>query len=326
MYNPNQPRLPAGDRYGGRWTSTGLGGGPAGLHERAPHARGMQIAGAGALAQGLRGLGPFGPAMVPYLLGVLARMAEGGLRQTAFLGGLVVAVVSELEASYGTLPDHPDIQYRYKAGILTLWQDVPGENKPLIYHGPAGADGLYRLSDGTVIGRDLGQGVFLNQAAAAAKQKESDEEAAASRATNDDVKLCPDPGPDHPSMKAIPDDHRAKLYQQQITGLPPGLAVMLNGRRFDGCRTIDGVMLEAKGEGFAWTFKDGKLRYDHTGIRDMVDQMHKQSEAAAIAGKSVEWHVAEKVLADYLAEFAVRLPYGNVKVINTPPDYSGIAR
>lgn len=87
---------------------------------------------------------------------------------------------------------------------------------------------------------------------------------------------------------------RAKAYQQQISELPPGLAVTLNGHRFDGCRTIDGVMLEAKGEGFAWAFKDGKLRYDHKGIRDMADQMRKQSEAAAIAGKSVEWHVARR--------------------------------
>ena len=318
MYNPNQPRLPAGDRYGGRWTATGLGGGPANANERAPHPSGPQIANAGTLAQSLRGLGPFGPAMIPYLLGVLARMAEGGLDRIGFLGGLVVAVLSELDAAHGTLPDHPDIRYRYKAGILTLWQEVPGENKPLIYHGPAGADGLYRLPDGTVIGRDLGTGVFLNQAAAAAKLTLYEEARAASPAANDNIRLCPDPGPDHPSMKAIPDDHRAKLYQQQITGLPPGQAVMLNGVRFDGCRTADGVMLEAKGEGFEWALQeDGEFFSNYMGERKIIEQMKDQSVAAG--GRLVEWHFAEKRVADHFEIVTKRLGLDNIIVKHTPP-------
>ena len=88
----------------------------------------------------------------------------------------------------------------------------------------------------------------------------------------------------------------------------------------------DGVMLEAKGEGFAWAFKDGKLRYNHDGVREMIEQMHNQSEAAALANRSVEWHVAEKPLADYLAGVAMSLRHKNVTVVNTPPIYSLEAR
>lgn len=85
-------------------------------------------------------------------------------------------------------------------------------------------------------------------------------------------------------------------------------------------------MLEAKGEGFAWAFEDGKLKYDHDGIRKMIKQMRKQSQAAAMANKSVEWHVAEKPLADYLAGVAASLPHKNVTVVNTLPIYYPNAR
>jgi hypothetical protein len=316
VYNPNQPRLPAGDRYGGRWTSTGIGGGAAGgRYDPANGDRrgGVQLAGAGTLGQGIRDLGPFGAAMVPYLLGVLARLTAHRIEQAAFLGGLVVAAVSELDAAHGALPDQPDIRYRYKGGILTLWRDVPVDEMPLLYHGPAGADGLYRLPDGTVIGRDLGTGVFLNQAAATTKLRVFEETEAANPAANDNIKLCPDAVPDRYSN----DKDEWQEYQQKVTGLEKGWGVELNGVMFDGCRMTDGVMLEAKGDGYAWALQeDGEFFPNFKGKQKLVDQMQSQSLAAR--GRLVEWHVAERPVADYLAKLACNLGLSNIVVIHDP--------
>jgi hypothetical protein len=228
MYNPSQPRVPSGDRYGGRWTGTGLGGGPAhGPHHGPAH--GAQLASGSAAAMGARtGLAPLNPAMLHYLRRLLTEMVAGS--PLYIYGGLLIAAIDELRAAHGALPGHPDIHYRYKDGVLTLVQDVPGDNKPLLFHGPAGADGLYRLPDGTIIGHDLGSGVFLNEIAIVleGRKRRALTSARDSDAVNDDIKLCPDPVPDRPSAKTMSD--RAKLYQHQITNLPIGMAVMLNDR------------------------------------------------------------------------------------------------
>jgi len=329
MYNPNQPRLPAGDRYGGRWTSTGLGGGAADRRERgrhgAPHGDhggGVQVAGVGALAQSLRGLGPFGPAMVPYLLGVLARMAEGGLGQTAFLGGLAVAVVSELEATYGTLPDHPDIHYRYKAGILTLWQDVPGENKPLIYHGPAGADGLYRLPDGTVIGRDLGQGVFLSQAAAGnEKRRRATARADVAGRTEEGPERCPSPT----LSPRNNDNPEWRRYQEYITGRSADYEVAFSGERFDDCRNEPGqiVLIDAKDRYSQFIKEDGSGWHDwYDDPRKIPRQMSRQCIAAG--GRRIEWRVSQRRTADFFREIAGKFGCENLVVIwDRPPWQAG---
>ena len=55
--------------------------------------------------------------------------------------------------------------------------------------------------------------------------------------------------------EVISASERALAYQEQITGLPPPLAVKLNGVWFDGCDENTGTMLEAKGEGYQWALK-----------------------------------------------------------------------
>jgi hypothetical protein len=61
----------------------------------------------------------------------------------------------------------------------------------------------------------------------------------------DQPQLCPDPTAESVAGRS----ERSLAYQQQITGLPRGLEVKLNGVRFDGFREEDGTMLEAKGPG-----------------------------------------------------------------------------
>ncbi len=130
--------------------------------------------------------------------------------------------------------------------------------------------------------------------------------------TSDDrPKLCPDPGPDYPHG-ASP---RALAYQQQITGLEPGLAIWFNKQNYDGCRETDGTLLEAKGPGYAAFIKgDGSWYTWFTRQKKLMTQLEDQSIAAG--GRIVEWHVAEKTAADTIREMAK--PFTNVRVIWDP--------
>ena len=103
-----------------------------------------------------------------------------------------------------------------------------------------GTDGVFRDTQGDVIGRFLsGSGVVVDVGGLTSSraQPETDQ---------DQPKLCPDPNAENIAGRS----ERSLAYQQQITGLPRGLEVTLNGVRFDGCIEADGTMLEAKGPGF----------------------------------------------------------------------------
>ena len=151
-YDPNQPRVPAGDmsHHGGRWTDGGV-----------------ELASAAAPAIGIRGAPFFAPVLAPALRLILARIAAAAYGPLTVLGALLIPANRSL-INEGALPGDPDIRYRHDAGTgyLTLWLDVPGDNKPLLFHGPADADGLYRLPDGAIIGRDFDGGILLNEDAA----------------------------------------------------------------------------------------------------------------------------------------------------------------
>lgn len=89
---------------------------------------------------------------------------------------------------------------------------------------------------------------------------------------------------------------------------------------FDGCRESDGTMLEAKGPGFA-QHMDGQGGWDFyftlKGLPDLQWQMQRQSNAAR--GRNVEWHFAEKSVADYFRRYAEHQGLGNIIVIYDPP-------
>jgi hypothetical protein len=94
-------------------------------------------------------------------------------------------------------------------------------------------------------------------------------------------------------------------YQEEITGLPRGLEVTLNGVRFDGCIEADGTMLEAKGPGFE-NKMDGPDDWQDwfTGDEQLEAQMERQSDAVEGTGRKVEWHFAEEPVADFFRAYA----------------------
>lgn len=84
--------------------------------------------------------------------------------------------------------------------------------------------------------------------------------------------------------------------------MPPGLEVVFNGERYDGCSPESGNLIEAKGEGYAdkMSGPDGWLRW-FTGIEDLEDQMQSHSDNAL--DRIVEYHFAEKGVADWARKY-----------------------
>jgi hypothetical protein len=126
--------------------------------------------------------------------------------------------------------------------------------------------------------------------------------------------MCPDPTPENIAGRSA----RAIAYQSQITGLPPGLEIVFNGERYDGCRPANGNLLEAKGEAYA-DFMAGpdSWRYWFTKLPQIEQQMRDHSRYAN--GRIVEYHFAEKPVADYFRAYARR--YDNIIVFYTPPRF-----
>lgn len=201
------------------------------------------IGGAGALAPTLPRIG-------------LAEASEIGTAGRIGIGALVGEAVGFLVGTVypsgqwltyqGTLPDHPEIDYRYDEGDLSLYRNGADGKPTLLYQARADQDQLYRDGQGNVVGTDLGHGFRVDaDRIIAASDAEARTQVDAATST-DEPQICPDPGPDHPHG-ASP---QALAYQWQITGLPLGLAVSLNGQVYDGCDPRSGNMQEAKGPGY----------------------------------------------------------------------------
>lgn len=93
----------------------------------------------------------------------------------------------------------------------------------------------------------------------------------------------------------------------------------LNGVRFDGCDETRKVLLEAKGEGYAWAIEGDDFFPNYHGREGFIDDLKRQSAAAD--ARTVEWHVAERPVALVLERMRLELGLMNIKVIHTPPSY-----
>lgn len=317
MYNPNQPRVPAGDHHGGRWTSTGLGGGSA---------QGPQIASSAAMSFAPETLAVFNTYLAPGVRAALARIAATALGPLTVLGAALLVPTNRSLISEGTLSDNPDIRYSYDAGTgyLTLWHDVPGNSKPLLFHGRVDEGGQFRLPDGAVIGLDLGDGVLLSEEISEKeKLRRAASRAAAiakalQRATelevNDEPEICPAPTMAKPNNRI----NTWKVYQEAVTGISHAMEVVLNTVSFDGCEDLPGriELKEAKGPGYAKHLRGDELPVWYSGKVALAIQLKKQSLAAG--RNKVKWHVAEEAMVPYIRGLAQDLRCHNIDVVYTP--------
>lgn len=279
-----QPRVPAGSAGAGQWT-----------------------------AGAADAVSSFAARSLPWLRQTSARLAG----PVAVAAG-VLFPNNELLASNGTVPGHPGLNYRFSEMRLTLIQRDDQGGAQLLFSGMPDRDGFYRDADGTIVGRGVGNSFMLDNAGVSAmRTAQARNNASAGAATDeasDEPQLCPDPVPDRPSgMK-----ERAAAYQQQITGLPRGMAVYLNGVMFDGCRTTDGTMLEAKGPGYEFAMTpSGEWEDWYEGIDKMKADLPRYSAAAV--NRLVEYHFAESRVATYVSNYVKSTGLANVRVFYTPP-------
>ncbi len=129
-------------------------------------------------------------------------------------------------------------------------------------------------------------------------------------------------GPAEESMST-----RARAYQEQISGRSAdeaywvgGVGRKSGGVKFDGYK--DGVLLEAKGPGYANKFLDNldpKTWFKNTGAQDLINQAKRQLNATSGTQFPIRWHIAEEKTAE-----AIRLLFKDARVVGievvyTPP-------
>lgn len=316
-YNPDQPRVPAGAGVAsGRWIS-GADGGDA-VAEVSPsksppgHVAEMPVSDYPdevPKAESMRALMP--PIGVPALfdaglgaarLAALATAAEAwvaaGVGLT--LGLVLVPLHQHTDNATGSLPGDSGTRYDYRPdeGRLRLFDSV-GNPIADAFRGKNGV--FYDQATGFPIARDLGHALTFDQDQIDQAANDNDGRKPATRAAANDnaPRLCPAPSFDVPNSTRP----RARAYQMQITalmnggvGLPEGWAVRLRNPvtgesvPYDGCREIDGTMIEAKGPGYERLLQDPNIK---KGIIDrFLGQAKSQIQAAG--QREVEWYFAEE--------------------------------
>jgi hypothetical protein len=127
-------------------------------------------------------------------------------------------------------------------------------------------------------------------------------------------------GPAKESMK-----QPARRYQEQITGHSAddaywigGMNTQAGGVKFDGFK--DGVLLEAKGPGYAKFFEGLEPRewFRNSGARMLVEQAERQIRKVHGMGIPVRWHVAEKAAANAIRELFKNARVVGVEIVHTP--------
>ncbi|MBN8230199.1 hypothetical protein JYK02_22055 [Corallococcus macrosporus] len=114
---------------------------------------------------------------------------------------------------------------------------------------------------------------------------------------------------------------RARDYQAQVTGAQKGSAYRIKQGDeevdFDGYDSVEDLLLEAKGEGYAkFLENDAQLKKFFNGFNGLRSQAQRQFELAD--GRRIRWIVAEKPFADFLRGAFSRLGFA-IEVVHIPP-------
>ena len=312
-YNPDQPRVPAGSgRPSGQWTRGGEGGEAAAndisatdsarsssaTPARAPVVIAPPISDAGSLLSA---------DLAPAALRALARTA--GPFSVAFILFDTIFVPSNAGSVFveGAVPGYPNLRYRWNQdeGNVVIHSQV-GDDWVTLAQAQLSPAGIYRDESGRAIGRVVDGALILDPDTFAAPAT-----ANAQAANDNHPRLCPAPMRERTTGWS----DNSKGYQVYVTGLAPGLMVMLNGVSFDGCRESDGTMLDAKGHYEQFFAADGTIWASFL-VEEWETQLQAQSNAAALAGRNVEWHIQELRVAMEISKLA--RPYTNIKIIYDP--------
>jgi hypothetical protein len=110
-------------------------------------------------------------------------------------------------------------------------------------------------------------------------------------------------------------------YQSHLTGAPAGWVYRVRtgpGPRdfvdFDGFK--DGVLLEAKGPGYKALLEKMHGKKWFKGLDEMLEQAERQLRAAN--GTPIQWHFAEREVADIVRKLLQENEFDTIKVVHTP--------
>jgi hypothetical protein len=106
---------------------------------------------------------------------------------------------------------------------------------------------------------------------------------------------------------------RAAGYQSYITG-QMGQAFLRNGVKFDGYAR--GILLEAKGPGYATFVRNGTFQRWFRGADALVSQAQRQ--IAAARGVPIQWHFAEEAAANATRALFGREGISGIQIFWTP--------
>jgi hypothetical protein len=343
-YNPDEPR----DDHG-RWTAGGASGGStAGSPVRDGSSRSQADAPSSAAASGAEAAA--GAAAEGTILGPLSEEALAGLASiaagiagaAAVFGLVFVPSPNSGVISQGAVPGEPGLNYRldHDEGSLRITRAGPAGDEVLAAAHLA-QDGVYRDENGVPVARACGGSVVIDpdavRAALAAKDAKDDEDAdqmagasadAPAETKREEPKLCPEREPDTPHGAS----DRARAYEALIHNLvnpenplPQGFGVSLlnpfsgNIVFFDDCFQTSGIMVDAKGPGYADLLSSSfQQRQDVGATAKLVDQALRQTQAAR--ARPIIWFFAEESAADYVRElFARDVRLSQIEVVFYPP-------
>jgi hypothetical protein len=204
-FNPDEPRIPAGEPGAGEWTYGGGGEDEEEPDSAKPQSPPSEYAPAAVTVGTTAAVGAMDDDTAASVFGTLGRTALAALGELtadlaapiAFLGVLFLPTNSSL-FNEGTLPGRPDLSYRYDrdAGVLNIYSQGDA-GQQLVASGRIGADGLFHDATGDVIGRGLGSAVLVDPKALPAPVGRTGAAAQTDAQTaQDQPQLCPDPTPE----------------------------------------------------------------------------------------------------------------------------------
>jgi len=119
----------------------------------------------------------------------------------------------------------------------------------------------------------------------------------------------------------------ARDYQEYITGHSAdeaywvgGVGKKSGGTKFDGFK--DGVLIEAKGPGYANKFEDNldpKPWFKNSGAAELIEQAERQCRRIRGTGFRIEWHVAEERTKLAIEKLFEGEDFREITVIHTEP-------
>ena len=235
---------------------------------------------------------------------------------------LFIPSADKTGVTQGDVPDRTDLQYNWDkpAGQVVFRVFIDGHWIALT----AGRDNLnqfYRDADGNIIARAVGDGLIINLGALDRARERLNEGSGgqSSKASSSEErrgpKLCPEPSTE--SNKGW--SANSSIYQQYVSGLGAGLAVLLNGVSFDGCDPSTGFMLDGKARYGFMLEPNGSWKDWTVGAQeDFMRQMTRQADAAALDGRQVVWHAQELGFANALRGLANTIKKSNLHIMYDP--------